>query len=107
MTISYGAGRPEIISHSYMNRDGVQTSYNAVSNGRDSWTWNRRDEAGDLIASGTIANSNRWEAQVRLCELAMRDHDADRQVRSSPRRDRIVSVDEVGNLSAAPIIPRR
>ncbi|WP_315806578.1 MULTISPECIES: hypothetical protein [unclassified Bradyrhizobium] len=108
MPISYGSGAPEVISYSFQNRDGSRTSYNAVSNGRDQWRWDRRDEAGDLVASGTIANSNKWQATVHLCQQAMRDHDLDRQpARSSPVRDRIVSVDENGRVGAATIIPRR
>jgi hypothetical protein len=74
-------------------------TYRAIESGNH---WDVIDAKGVMWKNG-ITNASRWEASEHLRKLAMRDHDEARHARSSPRFERIVSVDQAGNNMAAPI----
>lgn len=102
MTLSYGSGLPpEEVSHTWKGRDGVERRYRAIQGTGNNWDVIAPD--GTLIKNG-ITHSNRWQASAQLTTWAMETHDAGRHMRTSPIRDRIVAVDDAGNVSDGAII---
>lgn len=97
MTLTFRSSAAEVIVHDY-----GAAKYTATRDGQN-WQVTGHNERGEQV-SRTIRFSNRFEASHQLLSLAMAEHDASRDYRgSSPRQDRSVSVDPMGNSMAAPI----
>ena len=106
MPISYGRGLPpERVTHTYVDQHGQTRTFQAVETGTGR-NWDVIDQNGVVWKNG-ITNASRWNASAALNQLAMEAHDARRHPSPSPRRDRVVGVDQGGNIAAAEILPRR
>jgi hypothetical protein len=96
MTLTFRSSAPETITHDY-----GRAKYVAVQDGMN-WNVTGHNEKGTPV-NKTIFWSNNFEASHQLLNLAMEQHDEARRNRPASPRDRVVSVDPMGNSMSAPI----
>jgi hypothetical protein len=97
MSLVFKSTTPEIIVHDY-----GAAKYTAVRDGMN-WMITGHNENGTPVRKPIDYTPDRFGAAALMLQFAMEQHDDCKRARPSPKLDRVVSVDGMGNYSAAPI----